>query len=694
MALSPVFVELKAATGEFRAKIGEAAHDLQKLDKIGSGAGMKKMAVVGKAALLGIGGVATAVALVSLHSADAFEKSHARLEQSFANVHDSAENWSGAIGETQTKMEKLGFTNAQVQEGLANLVTSTKDTTRSFDLISVAADLARFKHISLADASDAVGKAQAGQLRPLRQLGIDLPISAGGAVKLQAAQVGLSKATRIYHQLLDKDHAKKKLSVADHIALQNAQLRVRDAQAKVNVVSHTGDSLMAVLSQRIGGQAAAASGTFAGKQERLKAQVEDVATKIGLALVPKLQVMVGWISDHAIPALSSMAHWIGQNKTWLVPLVVAIGSFATGVLIAVKAVRLVTIVMAAFGVEADIALGPIGLIVGGIALLAAGLVMAYRHSETFRTIAQGAFHAVGAAIGFVHDHWRAFAIAIGVMLGPVGLALALVVTHFGLVKRSASALIGFFTGPFLQGIGWLVSNVVTGFKFIADVWFTVVGALVHGAASAFGWVPGIGGKLKHAAKAFDTFHHDADKAMQGVINSASHWGEDIGNGIVNGITRGLTGTGVHQVIRAVSRMADGTVHVASTRLEIASPSRVFHRIGLNTARGLALGILAGSHESSRAAGHMASRVVAASIHPAAAAGGSRSHAYAPGGAAGQESLLTALLVEQRKATTLQDKTNELLALMARAAAGKLTPAQLRAEMLKYKRTLGVTGSLL
>jgi len=44
---------------------------------------------------------------------------------------------------------------------------------------------------------------------------------------------------------------------------------------------------------------------------------------------------------------------------------------------------------------------PIGLIVLGIAALVGGLIYAYKHSETFRTIVQGAFDAVGAAVRWV-----------------------------------------------------------------------------------------------------------------------------------------------------------------------------------------------------------------------------------------------------------------------------------------------------
>jgi phage-related protein len=106
---------------------------------------------------------------------------------------------------------------------------------------------------------------------------------------------------------------------------------------------------------------------------------------------------------------------------------------------------------------------PIGIVVIAIAALVAGIIVAYKHSETFRHIVQTAFHAVGtAAMAMWNDAIR------------------------------------------------------PAFKFIADLWFSVVGALVDGAAKAFGWMPGIGGKLKAAAKQFDHFRDEVNNALSGI----------------------------------------------------------------------------------------------------------------------------------------------------------------------------------
>jgi phage-related protein len=64
----------------------------------------------------------------------------------------------------------------------------------------------------------------------------------------------------------------------------------------------------------------------------------------------------------------------------------------------------------------------------------------------------------------------------------------------------------------------VASDVFTWFKtyirlYIVDPWLDAVGAILTGAADAFGWVPGIGGKLKDAKQAFDDFKLKVDAVL-------------------------------------------------------------------------------------------------------------------------------------------------------------------------------------
>lgn len=112
--------------------------------------------------------------------------------------------------------------------------------------------------------------------------------------------------------------------------------------------------------------------------------------------------------------------------------------------------------------NAAMSANPLGLVVLGIAALVTGLVIAYKKSDTFRGIVNGAFKAVA---------------------------------------KGATAM-------------WNIIRPVL--KLWVDSWLLVVGAIVNGAAKALGWVPGLGGKLKGAAKAFDGFKDDVNKALGGI----------------------------------------------------------------------------------------------------------------------------------------------------------------------------------
>jgi TP901 family phage tail tape measure protein len=66
--------------------------------------------------------------------------------------------------------------------------------------------------------------------------------------------------------------------------------------------------------------------------------------------------------------------------------------------------------------------------------------------------------------------------------------------------------------------GWeTVKDVLLGaVRGIVDTWLGAVEWIIRGAASAFGWVPGVGGKLKAAAREFEQFRDDVNAALGGI----------------------------------------------------------------------------------------------------------------------------------------------------------------------------------
>jgi hypothetical protein len=59
------------------------------------------------------------------------------------------------------------------------------------------------------------------------------------------------------------------------------------------------------------------------------------------------------------------------------------------------------------------------------------------------------------------------------------------------------------------------------FRIFAAAVLNVLGIIVNGAAKAFGWIPGLGGMLRGAAKNFNNFRDEANRALAGIDESVT-----------------------------------------------------------------------------------------------------------------------------------------------------------------------------
>ena len=459
--LPPVFVELKANVSEFTAAMGEARTEMSSVEAKGISS-FDKLAGFGKAALLGLGAAAVGVGVLGVEMADKFEASHAKLEQALKNAGTSFDKFSEPIGKAQKQMEQYGYTNAQTQEALANLTTSLKDPAKALDSLSMAADLAKYKHVDLAEASIAVAKAQEGNLRPLKQLGIDLPIAAGGALKLEQANVALGKATDAASAYLAAHSDAVNASSKNHDAYEKLLGKVSDAQQKVNSVSDAGKEIMKGLSAAIGGQAAASAETFSGKMLALKAQSEDVAKNIGMALIPILEKLMTAIKD--------VVDWFTKHKA----IAEAVGIVIGTVLVAAISAYLITLARGA--VESTIAFAK--MISGWIATGAAATASA---AETV---------AAGIAAN----------LATGGMVLAIGLVVAAIVylgTHWKETWDAVKEVVKVAWDWIKEKVDWIwnlfttVSPLGIALKFLLDHWKEIWEGIKSATSGAWDFIEGI-----------------------------------------------------------------------------------------------------------------------------------------------------------------------------------------------------------
>lgn len=227
-----------------------------------------------------------------------------------------------------------------------------------------------------------------------------------------------------------------------------------------------------------------------------------IAITFGSVLIPTFTGL--------IKAISSVVGWFKQMGLWLVPITIAVVGFtaaiaasaiATGITTAVFSVyaavirgwtlimRIATGVQIAF--NAVMNANPVILIITAILALGAALVIAYKKSETFRNIVNGAFQGiltVGKAIGawfsgpFVRfftetipgafqavKNWIAtnWPWILGALTGPIGLAVVWIIKNWDRITK-------FFT----TAMGALRDAISTGLNAVVDFFKKLPGRIL------------------------------------------------------------------------------------------------------------------------------------------------------------------------------------------------------------------------
>ena len=205
----------------------------------------------------------------------------------------------------------------------------------------------------------------------------------------------------------------------------------------------------------------------------------EASKSLGPTLVKVLEELMNVFTAMA-PAGLEIVKVLGQFLVLIAPLTPMILGLVAGFKlyqVAVAAVEVATkgwaVVQALINGEMDA--NPIGIVVVAVAALSVALYEAWQHSQTFRNIVTSVFSDVGKAV--------------------------LTFAEMFLTETQA----------------------------IANVFLTTVGVIIHGAADAFGWIPGVGGKLKGAAAAFDGFKQTVNDTFNNAHKNIEGWKQDLNN---------------------------------------------------------------------------------------------------------------------------------------------------------------------
>lgn len=299
-------------TGEAKGVVeasAEARKALGEVETKGQSTG-SKLAGFGKAAASGIAAVAVAAGAYAVHEGAELQESTDKLAVALKNSGGNFEKQKAQIDATDKASEKFGYTYAQTNSVLAQGVIATGSLSKAQKELALAQNIAAETGKPLSAVMLAVEKGAEGQTKPLKALGIDLPVVAGGSLKVKNAQDAITKAQKAYLGVQAMVHAGLLKGPAAYIALKNAQDKVGAAQHQYNLVAQSGGDITDALSKKFAGAASASAETFQGKINAAKAQLSDTAAQIGLKLIPILEALASFVVTTLIPGIEMIVSWV------------------------------------------------------------------------------------------------------------------------------------------------------------------------------------------------------------------------------------------------------------------------------------------------------------------------------------------------------------------------------------------------
>ena len=260
----PVLFEVKANVVEALAGFNKVNASLKAMEAQAAKTGvalsrMTKTAVIATAAFKGLAIVAVGFAAIGVKEFSDLEKSMTQLGRAMANAGVNTKENRKAVEESLVAYEKLAFDAHESASAFSILIASTGSLEKSNKYLSVAADLARVKQMSLAEAARTISRASQGSARAFKEFGITLDASKPKAVAAEEA--------------IDK------------------------------------------LAKKLSGQAADYVNTFRGQLSLLGVQLQNIAEAVGAKVTPVLtaflkgiQKVFGWVgkTTEAMAALAAV----------------------------------------------------------------------------------------------------------------------------------------------------------------------------------------------------------------------------------------------------------------------------------------------------------------------------------------------------------------------------------------------------
>jgi hypothetical protein len=375
------------------------------------------------------------------------DASIARLNATISANTNITDEQRKAMDAAVESRQDLAFSDDDLRDSLARLIPRTGDVTKAIELQSIATDFARLRGISLATATDLVGKVFSGNTSILSRYGFTVEEGTTATEALAMVQKAAGGQAEAY---------------ADTVAgsLEIIQNGID------NTVEDIGRVVLPILEEllitfrdeimpRIKEFGIAFANAFTKAIEKLRPFITTMVTQV----LPAIIAVGGAIIGTLVKAFTELGKFIGDNTGLVLAVVGAYTAFTIAVNLAATATRLAATAMGVF--NAILALNPIVLVVAAIAALVAGFIIAYNTIQPFKNLVDALFRAIQPLLAVVVDLAlfigtnivRAFGLAVSVVSelakvlwddgnGP----LVIAINAIGKVFDAITAPIRFFIG--------------------------------------------------------------------------------------------------------------------------------------------------------------------------------------------------------------------------------------------------------
>lgn len=293
--------------------------------------------------------------------------------------------------------------------------------------------------------------------------------------------------------------------------------------------------------------------------------------------------------------------------------------------------------------NAALTANPIGLVVAGLALLAAGIYLAWTRSATFRTIVIAVFNAIKGVVLSSLNVVRSVITAVWGWAGPfiskvvsvIGTVIRTYFMIYATIIRTALAVVRAVVSAVFNFVRSFITSSVNAVRsVVTSVWGAIRSAVTSAASavrsavtSAFNAVRSVASSAFNAAKSAVSSAMTGIKnavvngvqavgqtmgriksAVTGAVSGAASWLVSAGGDLIRGLISGIANM-ASAVASKAKEVVSGAVNAAKSALHIGSPSRVFMVIGRQTIQGFVLGIDDSAASARKATENLMSKII-------------------------------------------------------------------------------------